>query len=704
MHYTKLSPPKGNDQPASPLCLAGAVQQICRVYKHDQSLASIRCSAGVKEGEFGVYEACTALERFGFRAQLADCAIEHLPDQLCPLIAFDKSNNPFVILGVEPYGRINLLRYADRTDPERIGHARFDAFYCGVVLRVQKLSNAEWQKKKGHWFFSAFLKSQWLYWQVLLATIMTNILALSISIFTMTVYDRVIPNAAIESLIALTVGVVIALGFDFLIRYIRALFIDQASRIADYDVSVRIFDRILSLSATEYTLKKGMLAGVVREYEALREFFTSSSLVLLVDLPFALFFLYVISIIAGPLAYIGLIALPVVIVAGVVMQPFLSRFTRLSQQHAIAKQAILVETLSGLETVGVTGAGALMKTRYLAALREQLDTGASSRTCGQLLINFSMSVQQYAQVFAVVFGVFLIKNGDISQGALIAAVILGGRALAPLAQLTHALTRANAAISAYTSLNDLLHDFPLQRYRTSSISRSQLSGAIEFRDVSFKFKGESKPLISNLSFKIYAGQTVVLLGEMGSGKSTILKLIAGVLQPCSGQVLVDGVSVRQLDRQDRQQNIGVMLQDAWMFSGSIQENIQTGALRHTDADMTKLAHFWGLSGLISREQSEGIAGLSDKTAVLSGGQRQAVSLARAFVHDPSILLLDEPTSAMDPASEGHIADNLIHMRSDKTMIIVTHRSALFKAADRVLVIKQGQIVADQHPSNLMAKT
>jgi ATP-binding cassette subfamily C protein LapB len=644
------------------------------------------------------------LERFGFRAQLADCAIEHLPDQLCPLIAFDKSNNPFVILGVEPYGRINLLRYADRTDPERIGHARFEAFYCGVVLRVQKLSNAEWQKKKGHWFFSAFLKSQWLYWQVLLATIMTNILALSISIFTMTVYDRVIPNAAIESLIALTVGVVIALGFDFLIRYIRALFIDQASRIADYDVSVRIFDRILSLSATEYTLKKGMLAGVVREYEALREFFTSSSLVLLVDLPFALFFLYVISIIAGPLAYIGLIALPVVIVAGVVMQPFLSRFTRLSQQHAIAKQAILVETLSGLETVGVTGAGALMKTRYLAALREQLDTGASSRTCGQLLINFSMSVQQYAQVFAVVFGVFLIKNGDISQGALIAAVILGGRALAPLAQLTHALTRANAAISAYTSLNDLLHDFPLQRYRTSSISRSQLSGAIEFRDVSFKFKGESKPLISNLSFKIYAGQTVVLLGEMGSGKSTILKLIAGVLQPCSGQVLVDGVSVRQLDRQDRQQNIGVMLQDAWMFSGSIQENIQTGALRHTDADMTKLAQFWGLSGLISREQSEGIAGLSDKTAVLSGGQRQAVSLARAFVHDPSILLLDEPTSAMDPASEGHIADNLIHMRSDKTMIIVTHRSALFKAADRVLVIKQGQIVADQHPSNLMAKT
>jgi len=520
----------------------------------------------------------------------------------------------------------------------------------------------------------------------------------------MTVYDRVIPNAAIESLIALTVGVVIALGFDFLIRYIRALFIDQASRIADYDVSVRIFDRILSLSATEYTLKKGMLAGVVREYEALREFFTSSSLVLLVDLPFALFFLYVISIIAGPLAYIGLIALPVVIVAGVVMQPFLSRFTRLSQQHAIAKQAILVETLSCLETVGVTGAGALMKTRCLAALREQLDTGASSRTCGQLLINFSMSVQQYAQVFAVVFGVFLIKNGDISQGALIAAVILGGRALAPLAQLTHALTRANAAISAYTSLNDLLHDFPLQRYRTSSISRSQLSGAVEFRDVSFKFKGESKPLISNLSFKIYAGQTVVLLGEMGSGKSTILKLIAGVLQPCSGQVLVDGVSVRQLDRQDRQQNIGVMLQDAWMFSGSIQENIQTGALRHTDADMTKLAQFWGLSGLISREQSEGIAGLSDKTAVLSGGQRQAVSLARAFVHDPSILLLDEPTSAMDPASEGHIADNLIHMRSDKTMIIVTHRSALFKAADRVLVIKQGQIVADQHPSNLMAKT
>ena len=211
-----------------------------------------------------------------------------------------------------------------------------------------------------------------------------------------------------------------------------------------------------------------------------------------------------------------------------------------------------------------------------------------------------MSVQQYAQVFAVGFGFFLIKNGDLSKGALIAAVILGGRALAPLAQLTHALTQANAAISAYTALNDLLHEFPLQRDRTAFISRSRLSGAIEFRDVCFKLKGESKPLISNLSFKICAGQTVFLLGEMGSEKSTILKLIVGILQPCSGQVMVDGVSITQLDRQDRQQNIGVMLQDAWMFSGSIQENIQTCALLHADADMTKLAQLFGLSGLIAR--------------------------------------------------------------------------------------------------------
>ena len=289
---------------------------------------------------------------------------------------------------------------------------------------------------------------------------MTNILALSISIFTITVYNRVIPNAAIESLIALTVGVVIALGVDFLIRHICTMFIYQASRLADYDVSVRIFDRTLFLPVTEYTFKKGILASVVREYEALREFFSSSSLVLLVDLPFALFSLYVISVIAGPLAYIRLVAMPVVIVAGGwTIQPLLSRFTRLSQQHAIAKQEILVETLSGLETVGITGAEALMKSRYLAALRGQLDTSASSRTYGQLLINFSMSVQQYAQVFAVAFGVYLIKNSDIFQGALIAAVILGGRALAPLEKLTHALTRANVAISAYTALNDLLKTF-----------------------------------------------------------------------------------------------------------------------------------------------------------------------------------------------------------------------------------------------------
>ena len=263
----------------------------------------------------------------------------------------------------------------------------------------------------------------------------------------MTVYDRIIPNTAIDSLIGLSLGVVVALGFDFIIRTVRGRFIDNASKAADLEVSNTLFDRVLALKAGEQNEKTGAMAGIIKEFETLREFFTSSTLVILVDLPFAFFFIYVISLIAGPMAYVPLAAVPLVIVVGLMIQPILAKLTKTSQQTGMNKQSVLVETLSGLETVSATGSGNLMKNRYVDALITQSQTGVKSRNTSQFLVNFSASVQQYAQVGAIFFGVYLIRDGVITQGALIAAVILGGRTLAPLAQLANALTRVNPSIN-----------------------------------------------------------------------------------------------------------------------------------------------------------------------------------------------------------------------------------------------------------------
>ena len=347
----------------------------------------------------------------------------------------------------------------------------------------------------------------------MIAAMVSNFLSLTTALFTMTVYDRVIPNGAFESLIALSIGVIIALGFDFLIKSLRAKFIDTASKRADLEISRRLFERILALTPTEQRQKTGAMAGTIREFETLREFFNSSTLVILIDLPFVFFFIYVIYLIAGPLAYVPLVAVPAVIIVDSI-QP-LARITKGSVESGMNKQAVLVETLNGLETVNATGSGKLMRKRYEDALNNQADSGNKIRALSMFIVNFAASVQQYAQVGAIFFGVYLIVDGQITQGALIGAVILGGRTMGPLSQLANTLSRVNGAITAYKNLAKLIGNKFNSASDLSPISRPSLIGEIEFKNVSYTFAGAGQPTINNISFKIPAGQKVALVGKMG---------------------------------------------------------------------------------------------------------------------------------------------------------------------------------------------
>ena len=408
-------------------------------------------------------------------------------------------------------------------------------------------------------------------------------------------------------------------------------------------------------------------------------------------------------LIAGPLGYVFLTAVPLVIIVGLGIQPFLARITRGSVESGMNKQAVLVETLNGLETVNATGSGKLMRKRYEDALINHSDSGNKIRALSMFIINFAASVQQYAQVAAIFFGVYLIVDGQITQGALIGAVILGGRTMGPLSQLANTLSRVNSALTAYRNLSKLIGKKVTGAGSISPISRPSFIGEIEFKNVSYQFPGSNQTTINDISFKITAGQKVALVGKMGSGKSTLSKLIAGILEPTAGAILIDGVDVRQIDQADIRKNVGVMLQDSWLFSGTIRENIQMGFNEYDDNHILNICKVAGVDDFVGANPKGYDLEIRERGIGLSGGQKQTINLARSLIHNPKILLLDEPTSSMDQGTEKQVIASLQEFIKEKTMLIVTHRNPILSIVDRVFVMENGNIIADQTPAQLGIK-
>ena len=687
---------------ASERVIIEAARLLLREYGIRKSGAAIRDAIEIPHTKIGPKEAVNALSNLGFKASFGSLNINTLTEEFFPLIAFKKNGEAVLITSPANDGQIALSEPISRKKTE-LPLSEFNSGYSSYFIIVKELNDREKEERSGHWFFSAFRKSKWIYVQVMIAAMVSNFLSLTTALFTMTVYDRVIPNGAFESLIALSIGVVIALGFDFLIRSLRARFIDTASKRADLEISRRLFERILTLTPNEQRQKTGAMAGTIREFETLREFFNSSTLVILIDLPFVFFFIYIISLIAGPVSYVFLTAVPLVIIVGLGIQPFLARITKGSVESGMNKQAVLVETLNGLETVNATGSGKLMRKRYEDALNSQADSGNRIRSLSMFIVNFASSIQQYAQVAAIFFGVYLIVEGEISQGALIGAVILGGRTMGPLSQLASTLARVNNALTAYRNLSKLIGKKFSNISNLSPISRPRFKGEIEFKNVSYQFDGSKQATINDISFKIPAGQKVALVGKMGSGKSTLSKLIAGMLEPTSGAILIDGVDVRQIDPADTRKNIGVMLQDSWLFSGTIRENIQMGYNEYDDDHVLNICKVAGVDDFVGTNPKGYDLEIKERGIGLSGGQKQTINLARSLLHNPQILLLDEPTSSMDQGTEKQVINSLETFSEEKTMIIVTHRNPILSMVNRVFVMENGKIIADQTPEQLGIK-
>ncbi|MCO4891441.1 type I secretion system permease/ATPase [Cupriavidus sp. WGtm5] len=544
------------------------------------------------------------------------------------------------------------------------------------------------------WFWGVMRQCWPVYGEVLVASLLLSLFALVMPLFTMNVYDRVVPNHALETLWALAVGVGLVLLFELALRMLRGYFVDVAGKRIDVTVSATLFEKVLGIEMKSRPASVGSLSSQLQEFESVRDFLTSATITTLVDLPFAVVFIAAMFWVGGPLAWVPLLTVPLVLGLSLALQGPLSRAVRASSACAAQRQAALVETLVGLETIKTTGAEGVAQRQWEQVVGQMARLALRSRWLSACVINAALFAQQAATLAVVVIGVYQIADDRLTMGGLIACTILAGRALMPLSQMAGLTTRYHQARTALAAL-DRTMALPVERPPGKHfLHRPPLRGEIEFRAVSFRYPGRDGAALDGVSFRIASGERVGLIGRIGSGKTTIEKLILGLYPPDAGSVLVDGAEVRQLDPAALRRGIGYVPQDVMLFSGTVRDNIVMAAPWADDAAVLRAARLGGVSEFIERLPEGYDLRLGERGEGLSGGQRQAIAIARAELLQPPVLLLDEPSSAMDNRTEEQFKARLAAALGERTLLLVTHRGSLLSLVDRLIVMDQGRIVAD----------
>lgn len=545
-----------------------------------------------------------------------------------------------------------------------------------------------------HWFWGIVSKSRTVFGLAIISSLFINLFALISPLFVMNVYDRVIPNNAIETGWALGIGALIAFLFDFLFRTIRGYLIDFAGKKTDILAANHIYDHVLNIKISERPQSAGAFANILRDFDAVREFFTSATITVIVDMPFSLLFLFFIYQLGGNIALliIGLIAL--VIIAGLIIQRALKKLVRKSLQAAQTRHGLLVETINGLETIKANHADSRFRARYAEYIAQDADLSKKSRMLSALGVNIATFVQQSASVIIILNGMYLVQSGDLTTGGLIACVILGGRALSPIGQIANLITKYHQASGALKSLDAIMKANVERPKDREFLSRPDLSGSIAFENVSFSYNDDGNLALQNISFNIEAGERVGLIGRVGSGKSTLAKLILGLYEPQEGVILADGTDTRQIDPKDIRNAAAYIAQDVVLFQGTIRENITASNPDASDEDVLACAKSAGVDEFVARHPMGYDAPVGEGGSFLSGGQRQCLALARAMITKPSMLVCDEPTSSMDTQAEEAFCDFVDEQAKDKTLILVTHKYSMMQMVDRLILMHNGKIIMD----------
>lgn len=686
---------------------------LCKQSGRRTSVAAL--SAGLplsKEGFATPALFVRAAERVDMSARLVRrplTEVAHSPSLPCILILNGKQ--ACILKGFSKKG----LDLVFPETPEQVTTLSFDeveklyhgyAFFLTAKARLDDRAGPSALKQEKDWFWGILKRHKSVYLQVIIATVLINIFALVSPVFIMNVYDRVLPNNAFDTLIVLAFGAGVAMFFDFVLKNLRAHFLDAAGRKSDVRLSSKIFEHIQGMQMSSRPPSSGVLADNMREFETLRDFFTSATVTTFVDMPFALFFIFLIWVVGGPIAVVPFTFMFIIVLFGYFLQKPLARIIEENAREGAYKSSMLIETLNGLETIKIQAAEGHTQRKWEEIIEQSSMTSVKSRALTALGVSFTGFMAALSSILIVVYGAYLSSTGDMSAGALIACVILSGRVIAPLAQFASMITRFNQSKTALDRLNTLMSS-PVERDANKSfISKPVMQGEITFSDVTFRYPGMETDTLKKISMHIKPGDRVGIIGAVGCGKTTLQRLLMNLYQADNGSVEIDGTDVKQIEPGDLRRNIGVAQQDPYLFFGSVRDNITLGHESVPEEAVIRAADLAGITAFLKGSPLGLDTPVGERGGYLSGGQRQAIAIARALLYDPPILILDEPTASIDPKSEKMLYDRLIKICEDKTVILITHKTILLGLVDKLALMDKGQIVAygkrDEIIKNLQA--
>ncbi len=632
-----------------------------------------------------------AAKRAGYRAKIIKTELKDIDAAVLPIVIILNDDNAAVA--------------SNAADLEK--HKNDYSGYCLYIRKKEAVTkdttgHSHIDLKKEHWFWSVIRGNYKSYGLAMFAAVFVNLFALAGPLYIMNVYDRVLPNSAFETGWVLGIAVLIVYVFDLVIRTLRTYFIDLASRRADVILARKLMDHILDMKLLTHDTSINATANALREFDMLREFMTSATMIALVDVPFSLLFIFVIWIIGGPIALMLVGIFLFVVIGSILIQVPVKALIYKSMKGNEIKHNLLLETLYNLETVkGVGGAGRLRK-KYTDVVGEAALYSQQSKLWSGFALNFTAFAQQATSVFIVLIGMYLVADGALSVGGLIACVILSTRALAPIAQITGLISKYFHASMALNSLNKVM-SAPVEREAGRRyLSRPTLKGDFELRGVSYAYPNTNEPVVQNINLNVKAGDKIGIVGKIGSGKSTLIKLMMHFYDANAGTIKLDETDIRQIDPADLRKNIAYVSQDPGLFRGTVRENIALANPKAGDGAILRASKLAGVHSFIGATRQGYDSLIGDNGEGFSGGQKQAIAMARAFLVDADIMICDEPTNAMDMQSEQELIAALKQHTKDKTLILVTHRQQMLELVDRIMVMQGGQIVAEGPRDKMLA--
>ena len=682
--------------------LLDALMVVSRLLSRSVSAETLRAGLPLVDHRLTVELFPRAAHRAGLTAKLVRRRIDQLPNLLLPAILLLKDGRTCVLTSRnEGDDTLEVIWPETESGYDTLSRKELEEVYRGYAFLIKSTYVREEQEagykdkdSSRHWFWGVMRRSWRVYRDVFAASFLVNLFALAMPIYILNVYDRVVPNQAEETLWVMTIAVAGVFLFEAVMRTMRSYFLDLAARRSEQALSATICEKMLGLRMDARPPSIGGLANQVSEFDRLRDFLTATTMTTVVDLPFMVLFLLLIYWIGGPLVLIPLAAIPLVLIYALLIQPALRRATADVMQTSSRRHATLVESLSGLEAVRILGGESIQQRRWEHQTESMSKAGMRARQLSGSSTQFANLLRHAAWLAMAVGGVYMLIQGDLTQGGLIAVLILTMRAVSPMAQVAGLAARYNQAMLALKRLNELMalpQDRPEGR---SYVHRERIDGMFEFSDVVFTYPHQDQPAIEGIDFKIMPGERVGIIGPIGSGKTTLAKLMLGLYEASHGTVRVDGFDIRQFDPTALRRNIGCVTQDVFLFHGTLRENIAMGAPWADDETILRAAELAHVTDFASRHPHGFDMQVGERGEMLSGGQRQAVSLARALLLDPPVLLLDEPTSSMDNATETALKNTLVQYIKGRTLMIVTHRASLLDLVTRLIVLEAGKVIAD----------